>query len=95
MSAGHITQGRRIFPDSNGVVNLEKPGDYGFVDSQNHWYVWIPNGIRPTRIKHSVVVNNDDTITVSPSILWDSTCDPNHPESWWHGYLVHGVWREV
>ena len=95
MSAGQITQGRRIYPDVAGVVRLQAPGDYGFVPAQGYWYVWIPRGLRPTRIKHNVVENDDATITVSPSILWDSSCDPNHPESWWHGYLERGVWREV
>lgn len=38
---------------------------------------------------HTVIEHEDGTITVSPSILMD------HGAGGWHGYLEHGIWREV
>jgi hypothetical protein len=38
---------------------------------------------------HQVVEHEDGTITVSPSIL------TGRGERQWHGYLEHGVWRQV
>jgi hypothetical protein len=38
---------------------------------------------------HQVEEHDDGTITVSPSIL------TGRGERQWHGYLEHGVWREV
>lgn len=39
---------------------------------------------------HTIVEHDDGTITVSPSIL----CNGHHDKQW-HGYLEHGIWREV
>lgn len=52
------------------------------------WYAIDPTGcagaIRPAQ--HQVVEHDDGTITVTPSLVMPGG---------WHGYLEHGVWREV
>ena len=65
--------------------NLE-PGDYA---SSIHglWCVRAPNGdqgsLRPS--VHTIVENEDGTITVSPSIQFETG-------QRYHGYLKAGVW---
>lgn len=74
-------------------VHLLEPGEYGLGDN-GKWWVRAPiEGdlyLIGSLTKHNVTVNEDGTITVSPSILithWNGTT--------WHGYLERGVWREV
>lgn len=93
MSAGDVTQGRR-------VRDLEpheyEAGDYG--RWQDMWFCRAPGGEGPQRFtgnlsQHDVVEHDDGTITVSPSILVSSRWAGE--EFSWHGYLEQGVWREV
>jgi hypothetical protein len=101
MSAGQITQGRRIYPDAEGKLHFALPGDYG-KGADGKWKARLPSfktvedadfavgvGFLQTIIEHE-----DGTITASPSILWDASCMPNYPETSWHGYLECGVWKE-
>lgn len=101
MSAGQITQGRRIYPEPSGKLRFDLPGDYG-KDFAGKWMCRLPNwgenaaALRiGVELNHTVTEHEDGTITVSPSILWDVACMPAYPESWWHGFLERGVWREV
>jgi hypothetical protein len=47
-----------------------------------------------------IVEHEDGTITVSPSMFFGMGGYPGYPPEWvakhtWHGFLEHGVWREV
>lgn len=60
--------------------------------SDGEWFV-RPPGTRmgASIVNHDVVEHDNETITVSPSIAY-STPDR---DDYWHGYLEHGVWRQV
>ena len=83
MSAGQITQGRRIHDDQFS------PGDYGLVGGV--WHARAPRGHLGNLANHSVTEHEDGTITVSPSIL----ITDGETRDQWHGFLEHGVWREA
>lgn len=98
MAAGDTTQGRRVEP---GFENLERPGDYYFADG----ILWaiLPHGghgrlpaigcSETGGPEWTITADADGTVTVAPSIRQlpiESLGDPG-----WHGYLEHGVWREV
>ena len=81
-------QGRRL-PDGSKIF---APGDYAFTDGQ--WHLKPPLNAHGksyvgTLGTHTVVVHEDGTITVSPSILQQYGDD----EVIWHGFLERGVWR--
>ncbi len=97
MAAGDITQGRRL-PDavfgepSDGWDEWKRrePGSYLKATGAGpgiDWHVTLPSGIQFTLGKHTVTEHEDGTITASPSVY-------DAPDGW-HGYLEHGVWREV
>lgn len=103
MSAGDTTPGRRVFADADGDMPPMAPGDYGYDPrgrdhgtgaNGNGWIACPPGGDAGLGNlgNHDVIEHEDGTITVSPSILVYPTHD--HPKGW-HGYLEHGVWREV
>lgn len=51
---------------------------------EGEWICLSPNnGICAIRGNHEVEIHEDETISVSPSIIF-----PNG----WHGFLKHGVW---
>ncbi len=81
-------KGRRVFPDADGHLTFA-PGDYGR-HQNGQWMACTPNGLLGNLDSHEVIENADLTITVSPSILVE-----NYDGTRWHGYLEHGVWREV
>lgn len=83
MAAGDITQGRR----TDVPLHEMEPGDYGLTAA---WLCVTPNGSGGNLSRHDVTVHPDRTITVSPSILISRGSERD-----WHGYLEHGVWREV
>ena len=100
MSAGDITQGRRV-PDNTkryGEDSGVRAGDYGRTLCDGDWTWWCrtPRGFGGNLTHHEILEHEDGTITVSPSIL---VTTPNHPDpvkaAGWHGYLELGVWREV
>lgn len=93
----NTTQGRRL-PDATNLKGaLFQPGDYQKVtfndnfDQRVEWFCLPVRGMLGALGSHEVTEHEDGTITVSPSILIES----NDPKQAWHGYLEHGVWREV
>lgn len=92
-------QGRRV--EWPADWRDSRPGDYMKVppgegptrkDGQPVWYVRDPDGHVGSLITHRVTEHDDGTITVTPSILDDSTYDG---KPGWHGWLERGVWRSV
>lgn len=79
-------QGRRVYVES--FINL-KPGDYAMI--KGIWYCCVPDDRFGNLSNHQVTEHEDKTITVSPSIL----VSRGGKRGQWHGYLEHGVWREV
>lgn len=99
MAVGDTTPGRRVadVADPREPHPMMQPGEYRKVDryppdGATIWECCTPNGSAGNLSRHDVVEHEDETITVSPSILVDS---PGQPERGWHGYLERGVWREV
>lgn len=84
-------KGRRVeWPDDRIPIDQEKymvPGDYsGPWDGL--WLMEAPNGDWGTlQNRHTVVEHDDGTITVSPSIQFETGRR-------WHGYLERGIWRQ-
>lgn len=68
-----------------------KPGEYGINPQDGIWYCCTPNGEYGNLSNHTVTEYEDGTITVSPSILVTNT----NEETLWHGFLEHGIWREL
>jgi hypothetical protein len=98
VSTGDVTQGRRIYgTDKDSDDHLwysPEPGDY-WRDDVRGWSVETPNGLRAGLANHEVVEHEDGTISVSPSILCEGALGADPTKVTWHGYLKHGVWREV
>lgn len=67
--------------------SIVQPGDFWLTNDV--WYAMTPNGLIANLGAHKVIYNQNDTITVSPSILVDNG------QISWHGFLEMGVWREV
>lgn len=65
-------------------------GEYCFWPGGDSWMARTPNGHLANISGHQVTEEADGTITVSPSILVRHTTGEVY-----HGYLEHGVWREV
>lgn len=83
-------QGRRR-DDGTQPHELE-PGEYALASSEAR-VVWLcsPDGepghvVAPT---WTITVEEDETVTVEPSIWWDKHASPPG----WHGYLRRGVWE--
>lgn len=83
-------QGQRVYPNEQGDLLLKK-GEYGINPKDGNWYACVPNGHMGNLANHEVTEHEDGTITVSPSIL----VTRHTGEFLWHGYLEHGIWREV
>ena len=92
--AENTMQGHRIYPLEDGKLHLRE-GDYGFDPSLNEWFIRPPGHHAGGIPHHEVVEHEDKTITVSPSILLISTDEQEDDRDEWHGFLEHGVWREV
>ncbi len=86
-------KGRRVYPDEDGHLRLAE-GDYGFSPKAGHWQVRPPGCHAGGIPEHQVVEHEDGTTTVSPSILLEDVDEQGNPKTW-HGYLEHGVWRQV
>jgi hypothetical protein len=84
-------QGKRIYPPSYEDLKPSEinPGEY-WLDEKMGWLCCTPNGQLGTLIKHLVTEHDDGTITVAPSILVSGGDTETY-----HGFLEHGVWREV
>jgi hypothetical protein len=98
--------GRRL-PDQSESMHTFEPGDYGLVrsvDGQVGWYCHAPWHHAPgdygprmqgNLANHEVVEHDDGTITVSPSILINTTWGPERTAYRWHGFLQAGVWTTL
>jgi hypothetical protein len=83
-------QGKRIDrPDGS----IPQSGEYG-KGEDGHWQCCPPGtNLVGSLAGHQVTEHEDRTITVSPSILIWQDLPTGRIE--WHGFLEHGVWREV
>ena len=88
-----MMEGRRVYPNEKGELSLAE-GDYGKHPTSG-WQVRPPGHHAGGIGKHDVVEHEDGTITVSPSILLTDFDEKTGEKIQWHGYLEHGVWREV
>ena len=81
--------GKRIkdgeFPENPGEYSKHRT-DRGIV-----WFATAPKSGMScgSLMNHTVVEHEDETITVTPSIIMDMG-----DGQVWHGYLEHGIWRE-
>ncbi|PKN20418.1 MAG: hypothetical protein CVU71_01100 [Deltaproteobacteria bacterium HGW-Deltaproteobacteria-6] len=81
-------QGTRLndncFPKERGEYSKQSDGT---------WLLCLPTGIHGqiNNKTWKIVEHDNNTITVTPSILTTTT---GHPELTWHGYLEAGIWRE-
>jgi hypothetical protein len=82
--------GRRVYPNEDGNLQLE-PGDYGLLNGT--WYGKCPTGLTCNLANHTILEHPNGTITARPSI--GIRRDKSPPDWDWHGWLEHGVWREV
>ena len=77
---------KRIYPNEKGEL-IFPPESYG-KDKDGMWFVRPPGAHTGGIPNHTVVEHEDETITVSPSIL---LTDGNITV---HGFLEHGIWRD-
>lgn len=85
--------GRRVYPREDGHLYLAE-GDYGFDKEYSVWMCRAPGTHGGNLSNHQVTEHEDGTITVSPSILIHDFDKDGNPVTW-HGYLEHGIWRQV
>lgn len=81
--------GRRVF-FREGFTTQFAEGDFG-KDRDGVWWIRPPRCHLGRLEEHSITEHEDGSITVAPSILYEAGI----PEKSWHGYLEHGVWREL
>jgi hypothetical protein len=89
-----MIQGRRVDWEEGSADSpfpLLHPGDYG-KDQQGAWVCITPNGLYGNLSNHSVIENDDGTITVSPSVLIKTRGRSSEKE--YHGFIEKGIWRE-
>jgi hypothetical protein len=86
MPGDKLQGSRRPNGTSPHLLNI---GEYAkWVDGS--WYGRCPSGGLANMANHNVIENDDETISVKPSLLFYKT--RIHVE--WHGYLTDGVWME-
>jgi len=93
MASGQLTEGRRAEEVEKGEL---LPGDY-WKAPDGAWILWVPGThflglFGGSHSGHKIVEHEDSTITVTGSIIIPGEF---HLPERWHGYLTHGVWREV
>ena len=109
MAAGDTSEGRRVedVADPRKAHARLGEGEYRLVHDHpasggaeaGHGPVWEcrppgqPESVQGNLANHEVTEHEDGTITVSPSILIETSW-AGEPVTW-HGYLERGVWREV
>lgn len=78
-------------PDGTLPHEME-PGDYALANSGDRVWLCSPVGVAGSvDSKWTITIEDDGTISISPSIWWSKHEIPPG----WHGYLEHGVWRQV
>ena len=90
MAAGATLKGMSM-PDGEDPFHWP---DGGYGRFAHQWWAKTPGGHIANLAGHDVTQHDDTTITVSPSILVSERRAGEHHELW-HGYLEHGVWRQV
>lgn len=100
MAAGGSLQGKR-YADLTSEERADwhermEPGGYRRVQEPDGTWTWecmAPGGHGGNLANHDITEHDDGAITVSPSILirGGRSMEVEH----WHGFLEHGVWREV
>jgi len=91
MASGDTLSGKRR-PDYTLPHELE-PGEYSLTEGGRAVWLCSPRG-EAGRVEApiwNIVVEDDDTLTIDPSIFWDRDKDPPG----WHGYVTKGNWFEV
>lgn len=89
MTENKSLAGRRVFLGIAGLeVQNTETGDYWKDTSTGKWYGRCPSGEIANLSHHIVLEHSDGTITATPSILVEGV-------TIWHGYLNHGIWREI
>lgn len=85
-------QGTRVYKYTGEIL---KEGEYAFCKKASCWYAH-PYGtdLIANLGRHTVIENDDGTITVRPSILIAGINDKGKNETW-HGYLVNGIWTQL
>lgn len=92
-------QGKRVadgeWPENPGEYSKHITTDQYGNNKKVVWFCIPPkSGIGCGSLSnHQITEHEDGTITVLPSILIYNK--PNKSDSGWHGYLEHGIWREV
>jgi hypothetical protein len=106
----NTVQGRRLPVVDGKVTWPEEPGDYcgpvrGYTGDKLSIFFLKPNardeGVIPRARSvqhvacppHTFEEHDDGTLTISPSI--GDTAGASTESDGWHGYLEHGVWRQV
>lgn len=85
---GEKIQGKRKYSDDDGHLRLAD-GEYGYSENHKRWEARPPGQHVSSIEKHDVMVHEDNSITVSPSILISDGSG-----ELWHGFLRRGVWEE-
>lgn len=81
-----------MYPGADGKIRFAE-SEYGKDPADGYWKGRPPGQHLGDFSLHDVTEHEDATITVSPSIL--VTGYQNDCKVEWHGYLEHGVWRQV
>lgn len=98
-----VKEGRRIYPNAEGLLPPLEPGDYGRAAEHpyfkkwgeraqhfTYWHVAAPTRgecTLPPSVFAQLEEHPDGTLTVSPSIQFPGV-------GGWHGYLKAGKWYE-
>lgn len=86
----------RVAPVCNGDGTPFTEEDKAKWYNQPYWLCCTPNGHAGNLQRHEVTEHEDGTITVSPSILIQTSNDGGKTMvELWHGWLERGVWRSA
>lgn len=86
--------GVRVFSTPEHELRPHKlaAGEYGYWHAQQHWVACSPNGHLCNLAAHKVTENNDNTITVTPSI----GVHTSDTQAWaYHGWITNGIWTDA
>ena len=70
------------------------PGKICYYEADGKWYLYLPGCGLGGLGKHTVVENNDGTITVTPSILVTGHDNEKMEKTIRHGFVTNNIWRE-
>jgi len=72
------------YPDAENYNNI-----CYWKNDQGYYMIYFPEGHLGQLQKHKIIEHEDNTITVSPSILLRTP-----PIKERHGFLKHGIWQD-